>query len=113
MKSVIYLTMFAALVSGLIGCQTVPRQMVREEVVIYYYEPPIPEPCPIPDPPGRPIINPIIYNPAPPRDHQPVNPSSGGSYSKRDPLQGGSNRKSEKIRTTPPVKNPERNGRVQ
>ena len=109
--------MSGAIVLGLIGCQTVPRHLVREEVVIYYYEPilvdvpPIDGPPP-PEPPHRPIINPIINNPTPPRGHQPVDPSSGGSYGKRDPLQGG-NKEPGEIKTTPPVRKPKQNDRVQ
>lgn len=117
MKVKLLLFILSAITLSLIGCQIVPRQLVREEVVIYYYEPilidipPIEGPPP-PDPPREPIINPIIYNPTPPRDHQPVNPNSGGSYGKRDPLQGG-DRESGQIKTYPPVRKPKQNDRVQ
>jgi hypothetical protein len=116
MKGILFLFILSVITLNLIGCQTVPRQLVREEVVIYYYEPilvdipPIEGPPP-PDPPSRPIINPII-NPTTPRDHQPVNPNSGGSYGKRDPLQGG-DKESGQIKTYPPVKKPKQNDRVQ
>jgi len=117
MKGILFLFVFSVIILSLIGCQTVPRQLVREEVVIYYSEPilvdlpPIEGPPP-PDPPRRPIINPIIDIPTPPRDHQPINPSSGGSYGKRDPLQGG-DRDSGQIKTYPPVRKPKQNDRVQ
>ena len=117
MKGILFLFILSAITLSLIGCQTVPRQLVREEVVIYYYEPilidipPIEGPPPH-DPPSGPIINPIIHNPTPPRDHQPVNPNPGGSYDKRDPLQGG-DRESGQIKTYPPVRKPKQNDRVQ
>ena len=102
---------------SLIGCHTVPRHLVREEVVIIYYEPIYfdppyyPDP-PTPDPPTQPIRNPIIDN-TPPRNLQSDNPDNGGSYGKRDPLQRGNDKKSGETKTYPPVRKPERNDRVQ
>jgi hypothetical protein len=117
MKGVLYLSFIGVSILSLIGCQTVPRHLVREEVVIYYYEPPIVDLQPIegpypPRPPVRPITRPGINNP-PPRNEQSKTPDNGGSYGKRDPLQGGSSRKSGETKTHPPVKKPENNARVQ
>lgn len=106
----------AGILFGLIGCQTVPRHLVREEVVIYYYEPilvdvpPIEGPYP-PEPPTQPIIRPSITKPNPIRDDQSKN--NIGSYQQRDPLQGGSHRGSEEIKSDPPVRNTSQNNRVQ
>ena len=107
---------------GLIGCHTVPRHLVREEVVIIYYpEYPIPDPQPIggpiplPDPPtwDTPTIRNPIVDYTPPRNLQSDNPDNISSYGKRDPLQDGNDRKSGETKTYPPVKKTERNDRVQ
>lgn len=103
----------------IIGCQTVPRHLVREEVIVYYYEPilvdlpPIGGPHPPPDPPYNAIKNPDVNNPGPSRDLQSKNPTNGGSYGNRDPLQGGGNLKTGETKTYPPVRKPEKNARVQ
>jgi hypothetical protein len=113
MKGILFLFISSAIALSLIGCQTVPRQLVREETVIIYYEPIIydlpyiPEP-PTPGPPTQPIIRPAIDNPNPPRDQQSKIPDNGGSYGKRDPLKGVSNSGSGEINTVPPVRTPER-----
>jgi hypothetical protein len=118
MKEILFLFILSAITLSLIGCQTVPRQLVREEVVIIYYEPVyidppyIPEP-PTPGPPTQPIIRPGIDNPNPPRDQQSKIPDNGGSYGNRDRLQGGDNRESGEIKTYPPVRKPKQNDRVQ
>jgi len=117
MKGVLYLSLIGVSILSLLGCQTVPRHLVRDEVVIYYYQPPIVDLPPIegpepPNPPVQPIIRPGINNP-PPRDQQSKTHDKGGSYGQRDPLQGGSSRNSGEIRTYPPVKKPENNARVQ
>lgn len=117
MKRIFFLFILSAIALSLIGCQTVPRQLVREETVIIYYEPIIidptyfPEP-PTPGPPTQPIIKPEINNPNPARDQQSKIPDNGGSYGKRDPLQGG-DKESGQIKTYPPVRKPKQNDRVQ
>jgi len=118
MRGVLYLSLICVSILGLIGCQTVPRHLVREEVVIYYYEPPIVDLPPIegpypPQPPVQPITRPEINNPTPPRDLQSKPPDNGGSYGKRDPLQSAGNRQPVVTKTYPPVKKPKRNDRVQ
>ena len=97
------------------GCRTVPRHLVQEEVVIYYpIEYLVLDPQPIHGPyPPLPPTTPAINNPAPTRDPQPKKPGDSGSYSKRDPLQGGGKRPPGEIKTYPPVKKPVQNDRVQ
>jgi hypothetical protein len=117
MKGILFLFILSAITLSLIGCQTVPRQLVREEVVIIYYEPVyidlpyIPEP-PTPGPPTTHVTNPRIDNP-PPRNLQSDDPKNGGSYGNRDRLQGGNNREPSEIKTYPPVRKPKQNDRVQ
>jgi hypothetical protein len=117
MKGILFLFISSAIALSLIGCQTVPRQLVREEAVIIYYEPIIydppyiPEP-PTPGPPTQPIIRPGIDNPNPTRDQQSKIIDNGGSYGRRDPLQGG-DKEPGQIKTYPPVRKPKQNDRVQ
>jgi len=117
MKRKILIPIIVLMLFSLIACQTVPRHLVREEVVIIYYEPIyvdppyVPNP-PILDPPTQPVTNPKVDNP-PPRNLQSDNINNGGSYGKRDPLQGGDNRQPVNTKTYPPVRKPERNDRVQ
>ena len=119
MKGGFLISLIILMILSLIGCHTVPRHLVKEEVVIIYYpEYPIPDPqpiggpIPIYDPPTQPIRNPIVDN-TPPRNLQSDNPDNGGSYGKRDPLQSEIDRKSGETKTYPPVRKPERNDRVQ
>jgi len=113
----IFIPAITLILFSLIGCQTVPRHLVREQVVIIYYEPIYVDPPYIPDPPypdlpTTPVTNPKVDNP-PPRDLESDNQNNGGSYGKRDPLQGGDNRQPRETKTYPSVKKPERNNRVQ
>jgi len=116
MKGVAFLTMSVAIVLVLSACQTVPRHLVREEVVIINYEPilldipPLVGPQP-PDPPYTPITRPSVKDPI---DRNPDKSKDGGnSYGKRDPLQGGNHEGSGKIKPDPPVREPMQNDRVQ
>ena len=116
MKGGFLISLIILMILSLIGCHTVPRHLVKEEVVIIYYpEYPIPDPqpiggpIPIYDPPTQPINNPIVDK-TPPRNLQSDNPNNGG---KRDPFQGRNDRESGETKTYPPVRKPERNDRVQ
>ena len=111
MKGVAFLTMSVAIVLVLSACQTVPRHLVREEVVIINYEPilldipPLDGPQP-PDPPYTPITRPSVKDPI---DRNPDKSKDGGnSYGKRDPPQGGNHRGGGEINTVPPVRTPDR-----
>lgn len=111
--AVITLTLFS-----LIGCQTVPRHLVREEVVIIYYEPIYVDPPnylepPIFDPPTKVVTRPVTNNPTPPRDLQSDQLKDGESYGKRDQLSGDKNRNPGENKTYPPVRKSEQNDRVQ
>jgi hypothetical protein len=118
MKGGILITVILLVLLSLIGCQTVPRHLVREEVVIIYYEPIYVDPPyyvsdpPALGPPTQPITNPKFDNP-PPRDLQSDNQNNGGSYGKRDQSHGLDDRQPVNTKTLPPVKKPERNDRVQ
>jgi len=116
MKALSFVLLFSVILLGLAGCN-VPRHLIEEEEIVYYFEQvddyidPIGGPHPLPDPPYTPIIYPIVNNPI---DRQPDKPDDdGNSYGNRDPLQGGINRESGEIKTDPPVKKTEQNDRVQ
>ena len=99
------------------GCQTVPRHLVQQEVIIIYPpEYPITDPPdyyqPIPDP-IPPVKSPKIRNPIPPRDKQSKISETGGSYGKRDPIKSGGNSGRIDTKTHPPVKKSGQNDRVQ
>ena len=118
MKGVIFSAAILILTFLGMGCQTVPRHLVQQEVIIIY--PPeyqitpilIGGPHPVP-PPNKPYTPPAHSEPRPPRDGNPSNSNSGGSYTERDPLKGGSSRDPGKIKTPPPVKKSGQNDRVQ
>lgn len=116
MKRVLFSMNLVGILFGFIGCQTVPRHLVREEVVIIYYEPilvdlpPIEGPQP-PDPPYTPITRPGGNDPIDRQQDKPRN--DAGSYGQRDQLQGGSHRESGEIKSDPPVRKPPKNDRVQ
>lgn len=118
MKGVLFSLATLELIFLGMGCQTVPRHLVQQEVIIIY--PPeypitpilIGGPHPVP-PPTSPETPPVIRDPRPPRDGNPSNSNSGGSYTERDPLKGGSPRDPGKIETHPPVKKSGQNDRVQ
>jgi hypothetical protein len=118
MKGVLFSLAILFLIFLGMGCQTVPRHLVQQEVIIIY--PPeypitpilIGGPPPVP-PPTNPVTPPKIRNPKPPRDGNPSNSNSGGIYTERDPLKGGSPRDPGKIKTPPPVKKSGQNDRVQ
>jgi len=119
MKGVLFSTAILSLILIGMGCQTVPRHLVKEEVIVYYppeypiINPrPIGGPHPLP-PPTDPITNPKVNNPIPPRDGNPDNSNNGGSYIERDPLRGGSNRNPGETKIYPPVKKSGQNDRVQ
>ena len=113
MKQLLIISTFGLIFIGFVGCNSVPRHFVREEVVIYYYEPilvdcpPIEGPIP-PETPTQPIIRPGVTKPNPIRDQQSGN--NIGSYNQRDPLQDGGHRNGE-IKSDPPVRKPVHNDR--
>ena len=115
MKGVLFILGLLMIFALGTGCRTVPRHLAQEEVVIYYnVEYPVLDEKPIGGPhPLPPATTPVINNPVPTRDPQPKTPSDGGSYSSRDPLQGGIKRPPGEIKTNPPVKKPVQNDRVQ
>ena len=117
MKGIFFISVTTLTLVSLIGCQTVPRHLVSEEVVIIYYEPIYYDPPysphpPTPRPPITPVKNPIVNVP-PSRDSQTKNQNNDGSYGKRDPLQGGDKTGKENIKSDPPVRKPVQNDRVQ
>ena len=116
MKGVIIIA-FSFFLMGLNGCYTVPHHFandyVSEEIIVYFPDPipPVGGPWPHPDPPYKPIPNPIVNNPI---DRQPEKPKDdGNSHGNRDQLQGGSKRGSGEIKSDPPVRKPQQNDRVQ
>ena len=116
MKQLLFISTFGLVMIGFVGCNSVPRHFVREEVVIIYYEPIIYDPPyipkpPTPGPPTKPIIRPGIDNLNPARDLKSKIPNNGGSYGSRDPIQGCGNRNSGEIKPYPPVRKPEQNDR--
>ena len=119
MRRVSIFIILAWITFGLIGCYTVPRHLVQEQEINYYYideiivNDPIYDPLPIPEPPPPVVTNPHRNNPVIPRNDQSDNSRNSGSYGKRDPLSGDINRNSGETRTNPPVRKPEQNDRVQ
>jgi hypothetical protein len=116
MKGLILIFVCCVILLGVAGCN-LPRHLIQEEEIVYYFEQvddyidPIGGPHPIPGPPFTPIINPIVNNPI---DRQPDKlKDDGNTYGKRDPLQGGSQRGSGEIKSDPPVRKPQQNDRVQ
>ena len=97
------------------GCNTVPRHLVQQEVIIIYPpEYPITEVYyqPIPDP-NPPVKSQKVRNPIPRRDQQSKISETGGSYGKRDPIKSGGNRGRIDTKIHPPVKKSGQNDRVQ
>jgi hypothetical protein len=115
MKGVFFLVVFGLGLIGFNGCYTVPHHYTYVEEVIFYPPPPTPPPPDYYYPPQTPSP-PVYYPPAPEqpkqnKDRQPEQPKD--SYKQRDPLQGGSGRGSDEIKTVPPVRTPERKDRGQ
>jgi hypothetical protein len=114
MKGVFFIAVFGLGLIVLNGCYTIPRHYATQEIIIYYpvpvepdptYGGPLPLPVPVPNPPSTDVFRPD-RNPIPPKD-------DGNSYSKRDQLQGGSDRDRGGIKTDPPVRNPEQKDKGQ
>ena len=109
MKGVIFSAAILILTFLGMGCQTVPRHLVQQEVIIIYPpEYPVIDPIIVVDPPyapppTKPVTRPSI-NPRPSRDGNPPNSNSGGSYGKRDPIKSGGNSGRIDTKTHPPVK---------
>jgi hypothetical protein len=115
MNALSFILLCSLVLLGLSGCN-LPRHFAKEEIIIYYapeyvYIEPVGSHYPFPDPPYKPITNPVVNNPI---DRSPDKSKNGGnSFSQRDPLQGGNHRGGEEIKSDPPVrKPPQKNDRV-